>query len=66
MVHSGVGDDDQTGFLEGAGDVVGEGSGCETASDGLRAGVGGVFEHGAVAVGAGGDGDDVVPVYESS
>jgi hypothetical protein len=54
-----VGDDDQSWFLEGAGDVVGEVSGGEATCDCDSAGVGGEFEDCALAVGAGGDDADV-------
>jgi hypothetical protein len=50
MVETGVGDDDQAGFLEGPSDIVGEVTRGEAASDRLRAGVGGKFEDSAVAV----------------
>lgn len=35
MVDTRVGDDDESGLLEGTGDVVGEITGCETTSDRL-------------------------------
>ena len=50
MVETGVGDNDQAGFLEGPSDVVGEVTRGEAASDGLGAGVGGEFENGTVTV----------------
>ena len=64
MVDAGVGDDDQAGFFEGSGDVVGEGPGGEAAGDGLCTGVGGEFEDGAVSVGTSGDDADVVGVLD--
>lgn len=65
VVDARVGDDDEPGFLEGAGDVVCEGAGGEAAGDGLGAGAGGEFEDGALAVGAGGDDADVGGVLDS-
>ena len=50
MVEAGVGNDDQAGFLEGAGDIVGEVTGSEAASDSLGTGVGSEFENSTVAV----------------
>ena len=49
-VCAGVGDDDQAGFFEGAGDVVGEVAGGEAACNGYCAGVCGEFEDGTLAV----------------
>ena len=49
-----VGDDDETRLFEGARDVVCEVPGREAACDGGGAGVGGEFQDGALAVGAGG------------
>ena len=54
-----VRDDDQTRFLEGTGDVVGEIPGGEAPGDGDGARMRGEFEDGALAVGAGGDDGDV-------
>lgn len=62
MVNAGVGDDDETGFLERAGDVVSEGTGGETAGNSLCASVCGVFEDGTVSVRTGRDNTDVVRV----
>ena len=50
-----VGDNDEAGFLEGAGDVVGEVTWSEATGDRNGSGVGGEFEDGALTVGAGGD-----------
>jgi len=50
MVETGVGDNDQAGFFEGASDVVGEVTRGEAASDSLGAGVGSEFENGTVAI----------------
>ena len=50
MVEAGVGNNDQPGFLEGAGDVVGEVTRGKTASDSLGTGVGSEFENSTVAV----------------
>lgn len=59
-----VGDNDQTGLLEGTGDVVGEGTGGKTTGDGLGAGVGGELEDGTLTVGTGGDDTDVGGVVD--
>ena len=64
MIEAGVGDDDEAGFFERAGDVVRKVTGGEAASDGLCTGVGCVFEDGTVAVCAGGDDTDVVGVFD--
>ena len=50
-----IGDYNEAGFLEGAGDVVGEIPRGKTTCNGSGAGVGGEFEDGALAVGASGD-----------
>src|SRR5262245_25509049 len=64
VVHSGIRDDDEPWFFEGAGDVVREGTGGETACDGLGAGVGGIFENCTVSVWSGGDDADIVWVFD--
>jgi hypothetical protein len=66
VVNTGVGDDDETGLLERAGDVVGEGTGGETACDGLSTDVGGEFEDGTVTVGTSGNDTDIVGVLDGS
>lgn len=66
VVNTGVGDDDETGLLERAGDVVGEGTGGEAACDGLSTDVGSEFEDGTVTVGTSGNDTDVVGVLDSS
>ncbi|WP_252945904.1 hypothetical protein, partial [Streptomyces sp. CHB19.2] len=58
-IGSRVGDNDQSWLFEGARDVVGEVSRCETSCDGDGSGMCGEFEHGALAVGTGGDDADV-------
>ena len=50
MVEVGVGNNDQAGLLEGTGDVVGEVTGGEAASDGLGTSVGSEFENSTVTV----------------
>ena len=55
-----VRDDDQAGLLERAGDVVGEVTGGETASNGGGTRVGGELEDGTLSVGTGGDDADCV------
>lgn len=54
-----VGNDDEAGLLERAGDVVGEVTRSEATSDGRGASVGGKLEHSALAVWAGADGGNV-------
>ena len=56
--------DDESGFFEGACDVVCEVSGGEAAGDGDGAGVSGKFEDGTLAVGTGGDDGDVSGVVD--
>ena len=53
-----VGDDDEAGLLERAGDVVGEVTGGEATGNGDGAGVGGELEHGTLTVGTGRDDAD--------
>lgn len=65
VVNTGVGYDNETGLLEGPGDVVGEATGGETTSDSLSTSVGGVFEDGTVAVGTSRDDTDIVGVLDS-
>ena len=65
VVHTGVGNDDQSGLLERTSDVVGEATGGETTSDGLSTGVGGVLEDGTVTVGTSRDDTDIVGVLNS-
>lgn len=50
-----IGDDDEAGFLEGAGDVVGEVTGGEAAGNGNGTGVSGELEDGTLAVGTSGN-----------
>ena len=59
-----VRDNDQAGLFERARDVVGEVAWGEASRDGGGAGVGGKFEDGALAVGAGGDDGDVGGVVD--
>ena len=59
-----VRDNDQAGLFERARDVVGEVAWGEASRDGGGAGVGGKFENGALAVGAGGDDGDVGGVVD--
>lgn len=64
VVDTGVGDDDEAGLLERAGDVVGEVSGGEATGDGLGTGGGRELEDSAVSVRAGRDDADVVGVVD--
>lgn len=59
-----VGDDDQTGLLEGAGDVVGEGTGGEATGDGSGTSVGRELEDGTLTVGTGRDNTDIGGVVD--
>lgn len=59
-----VGDDDQTGLLERTGDVVGEGTGGETTSNGLGTGVGGELQDGTLSVGTGRNDTDIGGVVD--
>lgn len=66
VVNTGVGDDDQAGLLERTGDVVGEGTRGETASDRVSASVGSVLKDRTVTVWASGDDTDIVRVVDGS
>lgn len=66
VVDTGVGDNDHTGLLEGTGDVVGEGAGGESASDGSSTGLGGELEDGTLTVLATRDDTDVGRVLDGS
>lgn len=50
-IGAGIGDNDQAGLLERAGDVVGERTGGEATGDGLGTGVGGELQDGTLAIG---------------
>ena len=63
-VGTGVGDDDQAGLLEGAGDVVGEVTGGEATGDGGGTGVGGELQDGTLTVGTGRDNADIGGVVD--
>jgi len=65
VVDARVGHDDKARLLERASDVVGEATGGKATCDRLGTSVGGVLEHCAVAVWAGGDDTDVVRVLDS-
>jgi hypothetical protein len=71
-VGAGVGDDDQTGLLERAGDVVGEVTGGEATGNGDGTGVSGELEDSTLAVGTGRDDTDcgvlatIVSLYRKS
>lgn len=64
-IGAGVGDDDQSGLLERAGDVVGEVTRGETASNGGGTGVVGKLEDGTLTVGTGRDGNNIRGVGDS-
>lgn len=60
-----VGDNDEPGFFEGAGDVVGEIARGEPTSNGDGTRVGGKLENGTLTVGAGRDDGDIGRVVDS-
>ena len=60
-----IGDNDQAGFLEGAGDVVGEVTGGETTSDGDSTGVSSELENGTLTIRTGRDDTDISWVVDS-
>lgn len=62
VVDTGVGNDNHTGLLERAGNVIGKVTGGETTGNGLSASERGVLEDGTVTVRAGRDDGDVVGV----
>jgi hypothetical protein len=65
-VGSGVGNHDQTGLLEGSGDVVGERTGGESTGNGGGTGVSGELENGTLTVGTGRDDTNVGRVVDGS
>lgn len=66
VVNTGVGDDDQTRFLERLGDVVGEVTRGESSSDSLSSGVGSELEDGTVTVRTSRDNANIVGVLDGS
>ena len=66
VVHTRVSDDDETGFFERSGNVVGERTGGESSSNGLSTSVGCVFEHGTVTVRTGRDDTNIIRVFNGS
>ena len=66
MVNSRVGDDDDSGFLEGSSDVVGEVTGGESTGNGLSADERSELEDSSVSVRSGRDDSNVVGVLNSS
>ena len=58
-VSARVGDDDEAGFLERPGNVVGEVTGGETTSNGSSTGVSGELQDGTLAIGTSRDDTDV-------
>jgi len=64
-IGAGVGDDDEAGFLEGAGDVVGEVTGGETTSNGDGTGVRSELEDSTLTVWTSGDDTDIGWVVDS-
>ena len=64
-VGSWIGDDDESRFLEGAGDVVGEVTRGETTGNGLRTGVSRELEDGTLTIWTGRDDTDIGWVVDS-
>jgi hypothetical protein len=65
VVHTGVSNDDETGFFERSSNVVCERTGRESSSNGLSTGAGCIFENGTVAVWTGRDDTDIIRVFNS-
>lgn len=63
-IGAGIGDDNQTGLLERAGDVVGERTGGEATGDGGGAGVRSELEDSTLTVGTGRDDTDIGGVID--
>lgn len=66
MVDTRVGDDDESGLLEGTGDVVGEITGCETTSDRLGTSVCRELQDCTLTVRAGRNDTDIMGVLNRS
>lgn len=64
-IGAGIGDDNEAGFLEGAGDVVGEVTGGEATSNGDGTSVGSELQDSALTVGTSRDNTDVGWVVDS-
>jgi len=64
MVNPGIGNDDDSGFLEGPCDVIGKVTGSEPTSNGLSTGERGVLQDRSVTVRAGGDNADIVGIVD--
>lgn len=64
VVNSGVSDNDDSGLLERSGDVVGEGTRGESASDGVGTSEAGVLEDSSVTVRSGRDDTDISRVVD--
>lgn len=65
-ISAGVRDDDEAGLLERAGDVVGEGTGGESTSNGNGASVGSELQDGTLTIGTSGDDTNVGGVVDGS
>ena len=63
-IGAGISDDDEAGFLEGAGDVVGEVTRSETSCDGDSSSMGSELQDSALAVGTGRDDTDIGGVVD--
>jgi len=64
-IGAGIGDDNETGLLERAGDVVGEGTGGEATGNGDGTGVRSELKHGTLTIGTGRDDADIGGVVHS-
>ena len=63
-IDTGISDDQKSGLSELLGDLVGEGTGGESAGNALAASVLGELQHGTLAVRAGRDHDDILGVLD--
>ena len=66
VVDTGVSDNNESGLLERASDVVGKATGSETTSNGLGAGVSSVLQDCTLAIGTSGNDTDVIRVLNGS
>ena len=65
VIHSWVGDDDETGLSEGTSDVVGEGTWCKTTSHGDSPSMLSKFKNSTLAIGTSGNCDNVTRILDS-
>lgn len=62
MVSAGVRQDEEPGLAEGVLELIGEGTGSVTSSDGLASGILREFQNGALTIGPGGLHNDVLGI----